>query len=415
MPVLAGELVAVVVALACAALAMMLTYLVKAIGNQLPNFSILGVGINIGKWFINLGDDAASWMVAQSKGLWSDVGKLFQATGYIFNDFAYHAVSALSHAFDYADHIVTVTIPNAVSSALGDAKGYAHSLYKDVEGDLSAAVGSLDSTLAGDVKALNSTISRDVTSLGNTITKTAAATLSAAEDYVDSQIKSLRSELLQDITNTYNAVESDLATAKQQIGAAITGVANTAANNLANAESTLEGDIASASQAAANALKSTTATLTGEITNVATTAASEVATAEQEAQQEVGQLATSTASAISSTATTLSGDIATEAQTFAGDLTNLQSVLEAAIASAVGALAVRVTAIEECYVGVCDDSANNFSNLLNQALGLLTFTELAAFIASAVSNPASASAAFSGEVAGLFAGGQSLFDSLLNL
>lgn len=388
-----ADLALVAAAIFCFLAANSITYVTKAIGNQLPNFSILGVGIDIGRWFIDLGEDAANWLTDRSKNLWHEAEVLFRAFAFIFDRLFDATISAISHAFDYLDHIATTQIPNAVGGLRRDVEDYTDRAVKGVEADIGTAVGKLAGVVAGDVRKLEGTISSDVSTLGDTIVRSVAAGVVKAEDFASHEINGLRNYVDSAIAAAVAGLEHELADAKQQIGTAIAGVAQTAATDLANAEGVLSN----------------------QITSVATTAATEISTAEQAVAGEITDLAGTVANEIGSAVGTLTGDIASEAQAFTGDLTSLRALLEAAIASSVGALAVRVAKLEECAVGVCNDSPNNFSNLLNAALGGVSIALLAEFLKTAIQHPAEAEAGFVGEVGDLFTGGRDLFDSLLNL
>lgn len=393
MPFVIVDFGAIAVALLATLLAVALYVLLRALASAIGSIGIGPFSLHLGNIIAGALNDAANWIVDQTKHLWGDIEALFRATAYIFDRLFNATVGAISHAFDYLDHIATVQIPAAIGGLRKDVEGYADAAIKGVEGDISTAVHKVESILSGDVAAIYSTIRTDVDQPGDTIVKSVAAGVVTSEHFASDGLHDLRNYVDNAVAAAVAGLEADLATAKQQIGTAIAGVAQTAANDLANAEGVLAG----------------------EITSVASTAASEFASAEQAATTEITSLAGTVATEISTAVGTLTGDIASETQAFTGDLTSLRALLEAAIASSVGALAVRVAKLEECSVGTCADSPNNFSSLLNAALGGISIALLADFLKNAIQHPADAQAGFVGEVSGLFQSGTSLFDQVLNL
>lgn len=415
MPFVVVDLGAFAVAGLCLLAAIALTYIIKAIASALPNLSILGVGLNLAKIFRDAGDDIVSWVVDNTKQFWHDLEGWVSAHAYLLDSFAGAVVSAVTHLGDQIAHIVTEVVPNAIKATEAYVGTELVKLKNDVESDITAATTKVEGILDGDVKAIYSTISTDVSTLENDITRAVTKGVATAESYADDEFNSLKSYTDKLVAGAIATAAADLAAAKQQIGQAIAGVASTAAQDLSTAENTLEAQISQAARTAASDLASAEQTIGGEISSAESQASAalsqavgsltgEISGAEQELSGEIGQAVGS-----------LTGDIASEAQTFAGDLSSLQGQLTAAIAAATAGILTRVAKLEECSVGVCEDSPNNFSNLLQDALGLVSLAGVGVFLADAIDHPAAATSEFADTIQGLYSTGQSAFEALLSL
>lgn len=399
----------------CLLFAIAFNYIINAIADGLPELKILTFALKLGDIFRNASETALNWMVGNTKALWNDFAKWLLAHAALLEQLGGAIVSAVSHLGDQIAHIVNTSVPNAISSAESYVGKELVTLKKDIESDITASASRVEGILQGDVKALDSTISTDIGTVEGDITRAVTKGVATAENYTDDAINSLRAYVDKAVAQALSTAEGDLNTAKQQIGQAVAGVAATAASQLSAAENTLEGEISAAARTAASDLSGAEQTLGGEITSEAKTAASalaqtasalggEISSAESELQGQIGQAVGS-----------LTGDITSEAQAFSGDLSNLQSVMTAAIAAAIAGVVSRVAKLEECSVGVCDDSPNNFSNLLSDALGLASLAGVGVFLAKAIDYPADATGEYADTISGLYSKGQDAFSALLSL
>jgi hypothetical protein len=415
MPVVLVELGPFILALLAAVCAIAADFLIKAIGNAIGKVGIGPVTWNIGAFFVGKADAIVSWALDNGKQYFQDLANWVTGHEYLFRTFAGAVVAAVNHLGDQIAHIVNTSIPNAISAAEAAAGKHAQELVNGVEKDLTADYNKLTSALAGDVKTIDGVISKDVTDLTNLVSKSVSAGVSTAEKYADNEIGDLRNYVDDQIGKAEGIAAAALASAVKTIGSQIANAASTAHSELVNAESTLEADISAAAKTAAANLSTAEQAIGGEISTVASQAAQEVAGAEAQAQAEVTSLGSSLASTISADVGTLTGDITGTAQALEGDLSSLQTVLEAAISGAIAGVLTRVAKLEECSVGVCDDSPNNFSSLLQDALGIADFAAFAVFVAGAINSPGQAADEFETAAKGLYSDADSLLDSLLSL
>lgn len=415
MPFVLVDLGAFAVAGLCLLAAVALTYIIKAMASALPNLSILGVGLNLAKIFRDAGDDIVSWIVDNTKQFWHDIEGWVLGHAYLL-DSAFGAVvqAIVTHA-GFIAHIVTEVVPNAIRATESYVGRELVSLRNTVEGDIRSATTKVEHILDGDVRALYSTISTDVSTLEGDITRAVTKGVATAEHYADDAIGALRAYVDRSVADAETLASRALADARTQIGVAIAGVAATAAHDLAGAENSLEAEINAAARTAAQDLAGAERTIGTEITGAEAQAKTalqqavgaltgEITGAERELEGQIGQAVG-----------TLTGDITGQAQAFTGDLSHLQTVLQAAIAASMAGVIARVAKLEECSVGVCSDSPNNFGSLLKDALGLADLAGVGVFLAEVIDHPATAETAYKDTIEGLYSTGRSAFDTLLSL
>ena len=458
MPAVAGlaEMFAAAVALLFAIGAWVL---LKAIGSGLPNFSVLGVGINIGHWFENLANHVANWIVNTARGQWAFMRDMFNVTAWLF-DHAFNATAnAISHAFDYADHIVTVVIPHAVAGGVADARHTAHDLFNTAEADIGSVAGRVDTL----------------------VTRTVPHAITTAEDYTDKAISDLHRKVDRAIADAINGVESDLHDVKTTLTRSIGSLADTVAADFVQAKAIAQADATAAlntatdligqakteienvAQADANKVQALLQTaidsLTGTVTNLTGTVAQDLTAAEQYAKQQVADGVQAVTNQLASTAASLQasisaaaaaatagiqhavetaqqdataalgtaegavagalGDIYTDltgkALAYNGDLASIAGSLGLALAGSIAGVVARVATLEKCSVGVCETSPNNFGKLLKDALGIAEFAGVGGFLTELIDNPKAAEQKYADVIAGTVTTGQHAFDALLSL
>lgn len=415
MPFVLVDLGAFAVAGLCLLAAIALTYIIKAIASALPNLSILGVGLDLAKIFRDAGDSIVNWVVDNTKQFWHDLESWVAAHAYLLDTFAGAVVQAVSHLGDQIAHITTEVVPNAIRAAEAQAGKELNAAINGVETAIADAYHSTANALTGVDRQIYEDVAGIESTIANNLKAAVSHAVDTAESYTDTAIGDLRKYVDKSVSDAESIASKALADARTQIGAAIAGVASTAASDLATAENTLEAQISAAARTAASDLATAEKTIGGEITGAEQQASAalnqavgsltgEISSAESTLQGEIGQAVG-----------TLTGDIASEAQAFAGDLSNLQSVLQAAIAASIAGVVARVAKLEECSVGVCEDSPNNFSNLLQNALGLISLAGVGEFLATAIDHPADATSEFADTIEGLYQTGQDAFHQLLNL
>lgn len=415
MPFVLVDLAAFGVAGLCLLAAIALIYITRAIASALPNLSILGVGLNLARIFRDAGDDIVSWIVDNTKHFWHDIEGWVLGHAYLL-DSAFGAVvqAIVTHA-GFIAHIVTEVVPNAIRAAESQAGRELSIARRALEDDIGKAVTKVETLVAGDIRVLNRTVQSDVQTLEGDITKAVATGLHTAENYTDDAIHALRGYVDRSVADAESIAARALADARTQIGAAIAGVASTAAHDLAGAENTLEAEINAAARTAAQDLAGAERTIGTEITGAEAQARTALQQAVGALTGEIGTAERALEGQIGQAVGTLTGDIAGQAQAFTGDLSHLQAVLQAAIAASIAGVIARVAKLEECSVGVCSDSPNNFGNLLKDALGLADLAGVGVFLAEVIDHPATAETAYKDTIEGLYSTGRSAFDTLLSL
>lgn len=458
MPAVAGlaEMVAALFALLIAVAAYLL---LRAIGSGLPNFSILGVGINIGHWFEGLANHVAQWIVDIARFQWTVLRDMFNAVAWLIDHSFNATVNAISHAFDYVDHVVGDVIPDAITTAKNFAHHQALHYYGLAETDIKAAAGRIDTLF----------------------TRTVPDAISAAEHYTDSAIDTLHRTLTGDIATAKAAVEGDLHDVKVALAGSIADLAKTVASDYTNAKAIAQSDATAALNTAKDLIsdartyardiahadakavqdtlqKAIDATNT-TVTTLTSTVTTDFNTAEAYAQQQVAagladvvdtlnHTAVQVGGAIGAAAAGVAGQITgavTQAQTDAttaldtaeaavgkalgdiytdvtgqalaanGDLASIAGSLGLALAGSIAGVVARVAKLEKCSVGVCDDSPNNFSSLLKDALGVTEAAGAFAYLEQAVTDPAGTATTTSRLIRPVVDDSVKLLDTLLGL
>lgn len=426
-----------VISLVAALLAIAADLIIRAIGNAIGKVGIGPVTWDVGNFFASKAEAVVNWAVSNLDQYFDDAANWFIGHILVLQQLGGAAVSAITHLGDQVAHIVTGVVPNAISAAESSAGAHAQSLVNGVENDLKADFNSLTDTLKGDVKTINSTISGDVTNLKNLLTKSVAAGVSTAEGYTDTIHNTINGYIDKSVSDAEGIAAGATAALAKTIGSQLSNLTDTVAKNLTDAETYARAQANSIYQEVEGDLTSTAKTLQTGITaaqqeaiSAITVAGQDLTTAEQVAATDAGNAVSSAesfaATAAGAAATTaeqaLSGalggiytDLTGQALAVNGDLSTVEGLIAGAILTSVGAVAARVAKLEECSVGVCDDSPNNFGSLLNAALGLAEFAGAGLFLAKLISDPAGSEAAYSDVIYGLLNRGQQTFDALLTL
>jgi hypothetical protein len=436
MPALAG-LAPLVVALLAMVLAIAADIMLQAIGKAIGKVGIGPVTWDIGSFFVGKAEDLLNWAIHNLDSYFDDIANWFVGHILTLDQFFGAAVSAVEHLGDQIAHIVNTSVPNAIHAAEAAAGAHAQDLVNGVERDLTADVSKIEGIMSGDVKALNQTISGDVTDLTNLISKSVTQGVAKAETYTDDAITTTRnyvdkefgdaesyaaglvsalaSKLGSQLSNLTDTVASNLTAAENYAKAQATQVYNEVEGDLSTAKATLQAGISTAESAASSAAAAAAADLTTAENFATSQVAQGVSTAEAYAGAAAGAAATGAADALEGALGGIYTDLTGKALAVNGDLSTAEGLIAGAILSSIGAVAARVSKLEECSVGVCDDSPNNFGNLLNDALGLVSIAGVGVFLAELINDPAGAEAKYSDAIGGLVSGGQSLFDSILSL
>jgi phage-related protein len=437
MPVVLVDLGGFALALLAILCAIAIDVVIRTISKALGKFGIGPFSINLESIVYNFASGAISHMVDDTKQYWDDIAHWFTGHEYILRTFAYNTVQAVQHVGDQIAQIVNHEIPNAISDLRGDVESFVGGVKNGIERDIGDAATAAATALTKADRGIYIAIGGDLDTVASNLKSAVGSALDSAEDYTDTHIKDLHTYVDTQIASTAAAAVAEVQALKTQLGAAITGVAQDAASNLSAAKTAIEGDlsgditavrqtitgdvtdlsnkIGDAASTAAAATSALGTKLTGTITSDVTDLTGKIGDVASTDATNLAKEAQSLSGTITSDVSALSDRVTSDAATAAGDLSGVQGQLTTAITAAVGAVALRVTKLEECSVGVCDDSPNNFSHLLQDAIGVADFAEFADFVKGAIQNPGAAVGAFSGAASGLYSDADGLLSSLLSL
>lgn len=449
----------------CAAAAVALLFaiaayvLLQAIGRALPHISVGPVSFNPGGWFISLGEDVAHWIVTLARDQWAFMRDLFNITAWLF-DHAFNATAdAISHAFDYADHIVTSTIPGAIGDLRRDVQGYiaaaigaaAHAISTGAD-DIGRAVAHVVaggvteaehyadhaisalhdavrheiadavSTVEGDIHDLKVQLTRSISDLSDTVAADYHSALAAAQADATAALNTARG-LIQDAkTEAENIAAADLAkvqgllqSAINTTNATVDKLTGTVAADFTQAEQYAQAQVAAGVKTVTDELDSTAKALSSSIATAAAAAQAGIAGAVQAAQADANAALGKAEGVIEGALGGIYTDLTGKAIALNGDLSAIEGLLAGAITGAIAGVVARVAHLEKCSVGVCEDSPNNFGNLLHDALGLASMAGVGVFLAELIHDPKAAEQKYADVVGGLFNTGQSALDTLLSL
>ena len=432
-----ADLAGAALALLCLLCAIAIDLIIRVISAALGKFGVGPFSINLGSIVYNFAAGAVDRMVDDTKGYFVWISDWVQAHAYLIRNLFFQTGAAISQVWRQIDHLIDVTIPDTVSRAGAAARSYGDSLKNEVETDMKAAEAVAAAALTRVDRDLLNTIHTDVSDVKSTLTKaihngvnTAETFATDADNVVTGAYETADKAVAETAADATNAL-------KTLLGGQISTLTQTVADNLVAAEkyaaaqasgavSTAENFATSAANTAATTAEGVAASalagVASTVTSLTSTVSSDFSTAESDIKTTATTLGTDITNTAGAAADALTGafgglytDLTGQSMAANGDLSSIESLIAGAILGAVSSVAARVAKLEECSVGVCDDSPNNFSNLLNDAMGVAEFAGVFAFLSSAISSPASAEQSFAGLIGGLYADGDSLFDSLLSL
>lgn len=459
MPFVLPELGAVAAGLLCLIASIALTYIIKGIAAGLPNLSILGVGLNLARIFRDAGDTIVNWVIDNTTGLWRHLEGWVRGHAYLLETFGGAVVQAVNHLGDQVAHIVTESIPNGIRAAEAAAGATAQRLFHAAEGDIKQVGGRVDTLVTrtiphaistaegytdnaidilhkvvageiadaknaveGDLRQAKTDLTRSISSLADTVAHDYTSALRAAQSDASAALSDAIDLINRAKTEAENVAQADAARVQQLLQGAI----DTTNNTVATLTSTVAGDLTAAEQYArqqvaqgvsqvTDQLVATAGTLTQAIGNATAAAqagiSSDLQAAQQDANTALGQAEQAVAGALGGIYTDVTG----KALAYNGDLTQVAGAVGLAITGAIAGVAARVEKLEKCSVGVCDDSPNNFTNLLKDALGIASVVGVGGFLAELIDNPAQAEQKYADAIADTITGGQHAFDLLLSL
>lgn len=334
-------------------------------------------------------------------------------------------LGAVSHGVDsainYTDGRIS-TLDRELTQAIADARTAVEGELTDVKKALTKTIGDLANTVAGDYQSALSIAQGDATTALTTakglitqartdLTNIAAADANTVQDHLNSAVDTINATVdkltgtvSSDFTAAENFATSQVAQGLQDVTDVLTGTA-----------ATVGGAIEAAAAGVAN-------TVAGQVAGVANQAAAaeaglqtQIGQAVAGAQQDANNALDAAEAAVGGALGKIYTDVTGQALAYNGDLSSIAGTLGIALAGALAGVTARVAKLEQCSVGVCDDSPNNFSNLLQAALGVADMAAVFTFLSQLVSDPAGAEQQYAGLIQGLYTQGHDLFDQLLNL
>lgn len=459
MPFVLTDLGAVATGLLCLIASVALTYIIRGIAAGLPNLSILGVGLNLAKIFRDAGDTIINWVVDNTTGLWLNLEGWIRGHAYLIESLGGAVVQAVNHLGDQVAHIVTQSVPNAIHAAEAAAGKTAHDLYNTAERDIGKVDSRVDtlvtrtiphaistaenytdnavgvalslvrgeiadakSAVESDLRQAKTDLSRSISSLADTVAHDYTSALQAAQQDAASALQVATDLINKAKAEAENVAQADANRVQQLLQQAIdttdrtvSKLTGTVAQDLTAAEQYAQQQVAQGVSQVTGQLTATAQQLTQAINTGAAAAqagiASDLQAAQQDANTALGQAEQTVAGALGGIYTDITG----RALAYNGDLTQVAGAVGLAITGAIAGVVARVGKLEKCSVGVCDDSPNNFSNLLKDALGVASVAGVGGFLAELIDNPAQAEQKYATAIAGTITGGQHAFDLLLSL
>lgn len=326
------------------------------IAHLLPSISLPVVGsIDFGAPFTAAARAVENWIVGNTKHLW--YAATHWLAGLAFD--SYHnlasALHAVAHLSDQIAHIVTHAIPQAIGQATTDAVNYAD-----------RHIGGVLRTLHGTKVLLEGLIVHAL----NAAKADVAEVRATVNQIVRPAVSGLESDVARLTTAVFGGLEGDV----QGLTQTVSSLERTVSIALGTGAGSIEHEIGAAVGAAEKLAKGAIGTAVGTL------------------QGEIGDVA----------------GLANEA------LNGAAGTLLASVAGTAAAAMAIATKLEGCAVTKCA-GPNNLSSLLNDLAGAADYATLAAFVKTAIDNPAGAAHTFEAGAAGLYDTGSSLLNSLLAL
>lgn len=321
---------------------------------KITGIPIIG-SIDLGAPLRAVGSAIEGWIVSNTTHLWFAATHWLAGLAYD----AYHNIASVlavvTHLGDQIAHIVTKTVPQAIGQATTDAINYADH-----------HIGGVLRTLHGTKVMLEGLITHAL----NAAKADTAEVRQTVNQIVRPAVSGLEADVHKLTTAVFGGLEGDVQGLTQTVRGLERTVSVALGSGAASIEHEIGAAVAGAEKLAKGAIGTAVGTLQGDIADVAGLANE----------------------ALNGGAGTLLGTVA---------------------ATAAAAMAI-ATKLEGCAVTKCA-GPNNLSSLLNDLAGAADYATLAAFVKTAIDNPAGAAHTFEAGAAGLYDTGSSLLNSLLAL
>lgn len=347
-----------------------------------------------------------------------DMAGAYNAATGGFDHAARAAWEHAAHDFTNVENNLLALVSHGVDSAIGYTDGAISSLKSTLEGELHDAV----KTVEGDIGSLHKLLAAQISDLANTVAADYASAKQVAQADANEALTTAKG--LIDDARTYakdvaaadaGAVQDALNRAVATIDGTVSSLTTTVGQDFTAAETQARNEVATAVSTVTGQLNSAVNTLNGAISTAAAAAQAGITGAVNQAQADANQALDSATGTIESVLGGIAQDITAGAQIYNGDLSGTASAVALAITGAIAGVTARVAKLEQCSVGVCSDSPNNFSSLLKDAFGLAATGDAFAYLAGAVTDPSRAAAEAAGLIKPVADTSVKLLDTLLGL
>jgi phage-related protein len=314
-----------------------------------------------------------------------------------------HIAAVVSYGVDHAEAFATReihTLRTYVDHEISDAETYAKGLVDDLSRTIGKEITTLTNTVGADFAAAKAQAQTDATQALNT-----------AKGLINDAITTTENVAQADA----NAVQTTLQKAIDAVSSTVTTLTGTVSSDFTAAETYATQQVAAGLTDVQEVLTGTAVTVGGAIGQAATAVGTTVGTDITDIQNTVTGALGAAADTVNGALEDIYQDLTGQAAAAGGDLTSLAGLVAGAITASIAGVVARVATLEKCSVGVCEDSPNNFSNLLQTALGLVDLAAVAPFLADIIEHPAAAEQEYAGLIGGAVQGGESVFESILNL
>lgn len=227
--VLAPELAAVAAAALLAMFCIAVVYLIRAIASALGTFHVGPINIPIGKWFSAITSPVVSWLVGATNELWADAAWWMHGIAYIATGLFDDVTSAIGHAFGFVDHIVTSTIPQAITHVGGAAAGYVNQAIRTIHTDIASATTAIEHVASGDAARALAKAEGFAGTIKASLTRIVAHDLTTAERYTDGAVADVRTWVDGEIAKIHLPTLESIGAAPAALVGTVAGIAGAVA------------------------------------------------------------------------------------------------------------------------------------------------------------------------------------------
>lgn len=378
----------------------------------------------------------AEYVADRQHTYWNRISAIARAWPYLFLGGITGIINVLTHHASQLTHLNNTTIPQAANNAQTNAYNHADSLAASLQGNIDQTITQEHHdvvSLQNNINSLDNYVNGPFATELNTAIRNAE---SGAEAAAHAELASVEADLvrrigsdeaiisnLQELTSVTLPAEikAAIATAEAEAHGELTSTAAALTARLDDLQRQINDNAVLEQNALAAAEVAIGKQQAADLQTAEGYAAAQTAAAEVAAQTEIATEAAKAAGALATESAAVAVQLQTlrDTETIQGaNIGVLEQVTSVAIPASIAAVGVQVASIAaeigECMVSVCD-GPNNWQNLLNTALGVASFAEIAAFLAAATKDPKGEAAALAGVASDTYNAGHALLDSLLSL